>query len=455
MGGRADRRALRRSGQHFTGTNQKWFTFTNGAHVDSLDPYTFNRLYDFLELYVAHQAPIVNSAVITSRGSGHLRRSDGAAQNRRRHASGRPDPGEARPTNRRWPPSKRSREIRVLFDNGAGTSPTGSTTRRRPLPGIRRVVPRLPDPRHEGQTWYFGPGGTLNEQQPAAEGRRLLHLQRERHAADGLTAPTPARAACGATPRSGNGTGSSRRQAPPCPTCRRRSRPTPPRSAEAPSTCGSSRRLRTSISRRPSARCVPTGTKRSSRTAGCGRASASSPPTRTNMFKQEPDRNSSRSRRCSHPMCNRCPRAQFVPVVDPAVLRGPRLPRGLARSGSTIAAPNGTQPIWSFSQTQPEGGTCDRVDRLLAEHAVEPDPPDRAGSQRADRAARVPEPAQRALPPLPGVRERRFLTSSSDHPGPHQTAPGGRCGSSTRRRALLTGLPHSDRCPWPAWRRPR
>ena len=24
--------------QHFTGTNRKWFTFTNGAHVDSLDP---------------------------------------------------------------------------------------------------------------------------------------------------------------------------------------------------------------------------------------------------------------------------------------------------------------------------------------------------------------------------------------------------------------------------------
>ncbi len=50
--------------EHFTGTRQKWFTFTNGTHVDSLDPETFNRWYDFLELYVAQQAPIVNSAVI-------------------------------------------------------------------------------------------------------------------------------------------------------------------------------------------------------------------------------------------------------------------------------------------------------------------------------------------------------------------------------------------------------
>src|SRR5438309_5474175 len=49
--------------QHFTGTNKKWFTFTNGPHIDSLDPYTYDRWYDFLELFVAHQAPIVNQAV--------------------------------------------------------------------------------------------------------------------------------------------------------------------------------------------------------------------------------------------------------------------------------------------------------------------------------------------------------------------------------------------------------
>ena len=50
--------------EHFTGTQRKWFTFTNGTHVDSLDPETFNRWYDFLELYVAQQAPITNSAAI-------------------------------------------------------------------------------------------------------------------------------------------------------------------------------------------------------------------------------------------------------------------------------------------------------------------------------------------------------------------------------------------------------
>ncbi len=44
--------------EHFTGTDRKWFTFTNGTHIDSLDPATFNRWYDFLQLYVAQQAPI-------------------------------------------------------------------------------------------------------------------------------------------------------------------------------------------------------------------------------------------------------------------------------------------------------------------------------------------------------------------------------------------------------------
>src|SRR6202035_1807632 len=34
--------------EHFTATQHKWFTFTNGAHVDSLDPDTFDRWYDFL-----------------------------------------------------------------------------------------------------------------------------------------------------------------------------------------------------------------------------------------------------------------------------------------------------------------------------------------------------------------------------------------------------------------------
>ncbi|MDQ6815908.1 MAG: CocE/NonD family hydrolase, partial [Actinomycetota bacterium] len=46
----------------FTGTRHKWLTFTNGVHSDSLDPTTFNRWYDFLELYVAQRAPALSAS---------------------------------------------------------------------------------------------------------------------------------------------------------------------------------------------------------------------------------------------------------------------------------------------------------------------------------------------------------------------------------------------------------
>ena len=41
----------------FTGTDKKWLNFTNGTHVDSLAPETFNRWFDFLNIYVAKQPP--------------------------------------------------------------------------------------------------------------------------------------------------------------------------------------------------------------------------------------------------------------------------------------------------------------------------------------------------------------------------------------------------------------
>ncbi|MEO6204336.1 MAG: CocE/NonD family hydrolase, partial [Mycobacteriales bacterium] len=48
---------------HFTGTKKKWFTFTNGAHIDSIDPETYNRWYDFLQIYVADTAPLQNAVI--------------------------------------------------------------------------------------------------------------------------------------------------------------------------------------------------------------------------------------------------------------------------------------------------------------------------------------------------------------------------------------------------------
>ena len=128
--------------QHFTGTKQKWFTFTNGVHVDSVDPYTFDRWYDFLELFVAHRAPITNAAVIKA-----------AAPVIYQQAMGLPDtdldtlpadPIQTIPTySAALAAFKKLPEVRVLFDNGAGTSPI--RTRRAPAtptPGSRRISRR-------------------------------------------------------------------------------------------------------------------------------------------------------------------------------------------------------------------------------------------------------------------------------------------------------------------------
>jgi putative CocE/NonD family hydrolase len=60
--------------------------------------------------------------------------------------------------------------IRVLFDNGAGTSPTGSATPGDPYPGFERSFSSYPIPGTAAQTWYLGPGGTLTDQVPASAG---------------------------------------------------------------------------------------------------------------------------------------------------------------------------------------------------------------------------------------------------------------------------------------------
>ena len=51
------------------------------------------------------------------------------------------------------------------------------------------------------------------------------------------------------------------------------------------------------------------------------------------------------------------PAGEFVPVTIPLYFEGHAYRAG-SRIRVTISAPNGTQPVWSFSQTQPEGGTA-------------------------------------------------------------------------------------------------
>jgi uncharacterized protein len=137
--------------QHFTGTRWKWFTFTNGVHGDSLDPATFTRWYDFLELYVAHRPPDLSPAVKS------------VAPSLYQTLLGIPnvtlpsDPIQAQPTYaaalaafQKLPP------VRILFDNGAGSATPGA-----PVPGFERSFARFPIPGTQARSWYLSAGGDL------------------------------------------------------------------------------------------------------------------------------------------------------------------------------------------------------------------------------------------------------------------------------------------------------
>jgi predicted acyl esterase len=144
----------------FTGTRWKWFTFTNGEHIDSLDPATFVRWYDFLELYVAQRRPQLSPAV------------QALAPTLYNLAMGVPgvtlpaDPIQSQPTYadalaafRRLP------EVRVLFDNGAGSATTGA-----PVATFEHSFASLPIRGTEARSWYLAPDGGLSDSPPTSAG---------------------------------------------------------------------------------------------------------------------------------------------------------------------------------------------------------------------------------------------------------------------------------------------
>lgn len=138
---------------HFTGTNRKWFTFTNGTHVDSLDPQTFNRWYDFLQLFVARRkpnlspsvkafAPVIYAAVMGVPG---VTLPNDPIQHEPNYASARAA-FESLP------------EVRVLFDNGAGSGTAGA-----PYAPFEQSFDQFPPPNTLAKPLYLANGGALKD----------------------------------------------------------------------------------------------------------------------------------------------------------------------------------------------------------------------------------------------------------------------------------------------------
>jgi uncharacterized protein len=146
--------------EHFTGTRLKWFTFTNGAHIDSLDPATAVRWFDFLSLFVADRLPQLSPdqralgplLYQTAMGIGGVSFPD--------------DPIEDEPSYSSALAAFESLgSVRILFDNGAGGSIPGD-----PVAGFEQSFARFPVPGTRAQSWYLGARGTLRDTAPASTG---------------------------------------------------------------------------------------------------------------------------------------------------------------------------------------------------------------------------------------------------------------------------------------------
>jgi hypothetical protein len=342
--------------QHFTGTTHKWFTFTNGAHVDSLDPYTYTRLYDFLELYVAHKAPIEESAVVKASAPVVYKEAMGLPETDLITLPS--DPIQEQPTyEKALEEFEKLPEIRILFDNGAGEAPLGGTTAAgNPYPGYEHTFSAFPIPGTIAQSWYFGPGGTLNEQKPATEG------------VDKYTSNANATPLTDYSSNTGGGGLWSDAEKweynwVQNPAGTAVSYVTPPLTTNTTAIGGGAVKLWVKSST-PNVDFQATVTEvrpdgnETFVQDGWLRASERKLATKgkNNMFKQAPT--------VLQPIptflesdLEPMPADEFVPVTIPLYFEGHAYRKG-SRIRVIIAAPNGTQPIWSFSHTEPEGGTA-------------------------------------------------------------------------------------------------
>ncbi len=340
--------------QHFTGTEHKWFTFTNGAHIDSLDPYTYNRLFDFLELYVAHQTPIVNQVVVRA-----------AAPLIYQEAMGLPktdlvtlptDPIQLQPTYESalaafeaLPP------VRVLFDSGAGTSPTGSTTTGDPYPGFEQSFSKFPIPGTKAQSWYFGSGGALSQQPSAAAGS-------DSYTSDvSAVPPTDFGANTGGGGLWGNASQWEWNWVQP-PAGSAVSYVSAPLSANTTAIGGGAVHLWVKSSmpdvdlQATVSEVRPDGNETFVQNGWIRASERKLATDSNNILKQKPTLLQPIPTMLAsdvEPM----PADQFVPVVIPLYFEGHAYRAG-SRIRVTISAPNGSQPVWAFGQTQPAGTTA-------------------------------------------------------------------------------------------------
>jgi predicted acyl esterase len=359
--------------EHFTGTRQKWFTFTNGTHIDSLDPETFNRWYDFLELYVAKEAPIVHSAVIQIAAPLIYQEAMGISG-----VKLPPDPVQLQPTYEGALAAYESLPpVRVLFDNGAGGSSPG-----KPYPGFEQSFGGFPIPGVQAHTWYLSTKGALRSKPPGrphadAFTWNVHALPKTDFSGDTAAGPG---GLWTATPVYDWG------QSPPGSAVSYLTAPLP----ENTTVVG--------------AGAVRLWARSSTPNLDLQATISEVRPDGLETFVQngwvrgnERKLDRRKSTRLEPVLSLRksdvspLPRNRYVPVTIPLYYEGHAYRAG-SRIRVTISAPNGTQPIWSFAQTQPKGTAKVKIaySKRMPSKLVLPVVP----------GVNVPTP----LPPCPGLR---------------------------------------------------
>ncbi len=242
----------------------------------------------------------------------------------------------------------------MLFDNGAGASPTGQTTPGNPYPGFEQSFSSFPIPGTTARFWYFGPNGTLRSQPP---GRHGINWYRS-------NAKALPENDYGSNTSSGGLWGNASQwqwnwaQNPPG---------TAVSYVSAPLTTNTTvigggavhvwvRSSTRDVDLQATVSEVRPDGKETFVQDGWIRGSERKLATGTNnLFKQRstllepiPSERAADAR----PM----PRGRFVEIVIPLYFEG-HVYRAGSRIRVTIAAPNGTQPIWGFSETKPATGT--------------------------------------------------------------------------------------------------
>ena len=142
----------------FTGTAKFWSAFTNGTHIDALDPVQLQRKFDLLELYLAHRKP--DQTVLETFAP--------AVYNAEMGVSGVKVPADPIAAAPDFASAKAAFDklprVQVLFDNGQGSTTPGA-----PITGFEHGFSSFHDPSIKATPFYFSPDGSLSDAKPTTD----------------------------------------------------------------------------------------------------------------------------------------------------------------------------------------------------------------------------------------------------------------------------------------------